>query len=57
MTRKSAIVVSLVVALAACWASRAGAEGAFMRLTPLPGDITKCCVRGRLKKAAYFGTK
>ena len=36
MTRKSAIVVSLVAALAACWASRAGAEGAFMRLTPLP---------------------
>ena len=20
-------------------------------------DITKCCVRGRLKRAAYFGTK
>jgi len=36
MTRKPAIVVSLIVALAACWVGRAGAEGPFVRLTPLP---------------------
>jgi hypothetical protein len=23
----------------------------------LMGDITECCVRGRLKRAAYFGKK
>jgi hypothetical protein len=26
-------------------------------VSPLARDITRCCVRGRLKKAAYFGKK
>ena len=57
MTRKPAIVVSLVVALAACWASRAGAEGAFVRLTPLksPRVVAAAeCYPGGAYSAAYL---